>query len=305
MNTYISRTEYGLGVFARHHIASGEIIEACPALIYDNQQSISPDDHSFEWQDGSWCILLGHGSLYNHSSRPNAAFVRDYAGKSMLFVSLCHIDPHTEIFTNYSGDIYSQEAQWFEADSATGLPAKSHQDPPPPAPAQNFFSGPHMIIADARGYPAFFAALGELVPPGSVLQLEGHPHADVDVGLQPWRKAQFSTTERFWRTLPKYVVPITAENMLTLARLAENHPGPEVADHVLVLHGDEQLLHWYDAPSDPIHISGTVDAEKVARFAQRLGATLEKIPGIPAPERYGGGTQVLTVPERSRDQEKV
>ena len=114
MNTYVGKSEFGRGVFARHEIASGEIIEECPILVYDNSQTLTPDDHSFEWEDDSWCIVLGNGSIYNHSFRPNAQFVRNYATRTMLFVSLRCIGINEEITTNYNGDIYCQDPPWFQ-----------------------------------------------------------------------------------------------------------------------------------------------------------------------------------------------
>ena len=114
MRTYVGPSAHGMGVFAKDHICSGEIIDICPALIYDESQALSPDDHSFEWQEGKWCIVLGNGSLYNHSCKPNAQFVRDFENNLFLFVSLCHINPDDEIRINYNCDIYSNEPQWFE-----------------------------------------------------------------------------------------------------------------------------------------------------------------------------------------------
>jgi hypothetical protein len=137
----------------------------------------------------------------------------------------------------------------------------------------------HWRISNARGYPRFFIALIDFVPTDSSLQIEGNPYPDVEEGLRPWLTEPSQKTGRFWRTLAKYVLPVTIENMSTLARLAENHAEPEVADHFAVLCGGSPILHWYDAPSDPIYVSGSLDEGKVARFATTLGGKMKKEAG--------------------------
>ena len=147
--------------------------------------------------------------------------------------------------------------------------------PEPPA----LFAQDHWQISNARGYPRFFTALTDLVPADSSLQIEGNPYPDVEEGLRPWLTEPSQKTGRFWRTLAKYALPVTIENMATLARLAENHAEPEVADHFVVLCGGSPILHWYDAPSDPIYVSGSLDEGKVAQFTTTLGGRMKKEAG--------------------------
>ena len=149
---------------------------------------------------------------------------------------------------------------------------------PMPEPL-GLFAETHWLVSKAQGFPAFFTALIELVPPDSVLQIDGNPCPDVGEGLRPWLKEPSKKTGRFWRTLAKYIVPVTPENMAVLARLAENHAEPEVASQFLVLIRDEQILAWHDAPSDPIYVSGLMEEMKVARFAKHLGASITKETG--------------------------
>ena len=137
----------------------------------------------------------------------------------------------------------------------------------------------HWRISNARGYARFFMALMDLAPVDSSLQIEGNPYPDVEEGLRPWLTEPSQKTGRFWRTPAKYVLPVTIENMATLARLAENHAEHEVADHFVVLCGGSPILHWDDAPSDPIYVSGSLDEGKVAQFTTTLGGRMKKEAG--------------------------
>jgi hypothetical protein len=149
---------------------------------------------------------------------------------------------------------------------------------PPPEPPR-LFAQPHWLISGVSGFGGFFGALTQLVPPGSSLRIEGNPYPDVEEGLRPWLTDPSRKTGRFWRTLAKYVLPVTTDNMAELARMAARHAEPEVADHFQVLYEDEPILHWYDAPSDPIYVSDSLDEAKIAMFAQAIGGTMKKEAG--------------------------
>jgi len=70
----------GRGIVATEKISSGEIIENCPIVLLRNidQKFIKGDSDTLRYyylqlEDiGSSCIILGYGSLYNHSVDPNA-----------------------------------------------------------------------------------------------------------------------------------------------------------------------------------------------------------------------------------------
>lgn len=161
--------------------------------------------------------------------------------------------------------------KWSEENQHNHAPAS---DPP------SLFEKPHWLVSTAKDYMAFFQALADLAPEGSLLQISGSPDPDVEEGLRQWLKEPSQQIIESWRTSALYEVPITSDNMATLARLAQNHAEPEVADQFLVFHGEVLILHWYDAPEDPIYICSSTPEAKVEQFAQRLGATLKKVSDI-------------------------
>ena len=98
----------GRGVFARQPIAAGTVIEIAPVLIVPPEQARSLMKtllfhYFFRWSESSKdvAVCLGFGSLYNHSSSPNAAYVRDFTRSQIIFRAILNIAANEEIFTDY------------------------------------------------------------------------------------------------------------------------------------------------------------------------------------------------------------
>jgi hypothetical protein len=70
----------GRGVVAMQDIAEGEIIETCPIIILSqkDREYLSRESdilkfyHLWQTATDKFCLMLGYGSLYNHSLEPNA-----------------------------------------------------------------------------------------------------------------------------------------------------------------------------------------------------------------------------------------
>lgn len=113
--------ERGRGIFAAANILEGEIIETCPMLVVKPADIAFIDktdlyNYYFLWGDDHdhAAIALGFGSLYNHSTTPNAYYAMDFEEKSMLIIALKPIAPMEEIFFNYNGSPTDQSEVWFE-----------------------------------------------------------------------------------------------------------------------------------------------------------------------------------------------
>jgi len=143
-------------------------------------------------------------------------------------------------------------------------------------PPLSLFDEDHWLISNVEELMYFFSALAEFAPAGSILRIEGNPDPDVETEIHLWLKEPSRKIGMLARTAAKYVVPINQDNMTTLRLLAQNHSAHEVAEHFLVLHNNEQILQWYDAPCDPIYISFKIEEQKVAKFTECLGATMKK-----------------------------
>jgi SET domain-containing protein len=98
---------HGLGVFATEPIAVGEIIERCPVLRIPAAQLENLDatllyEYYFAW-DGDGGVALGFGSLYNHSSEPNAEYHKELEANVVVVRALTAIAAGEEITFCYGG----------------------------------------------------------------------------------------------------------------------------------------------------------------------------------------------------------
>ena len=121
-NLYINSSELeGRGVFCGEDIMEGSVIEICPLIVIPEEEmtalkSTQLYNYYFEWgiEDKAGAIALGYGSLYNHSSLPNAYYEVDEIFKTLTVYALKEIAEHTEITFNYSGQADDDSKVWFE-----------------------------------------------------------------------------------------------------------------------------------------------------------------------------------------------
>ncbi|MBI2054057.1 MAG: SET domain-containing protein-lysine N-methyltransferase [Candidatus Staskawiczbacteria bacterium] len=109
----------GRGVVATKNIARGEIIEFCPIVfISEKEASFFEKENTvlkFYWllqpETKKSCLMLGYGSLYNHSKNPNAE--ADYDIKKskdyLFFRALKKIKAGEEIVFDYQFDDDKEE----------------------------------------------------------------------------------------------------------------------------------------------------------------------------------------------------
>jgi SET domain-containing protein len=102
----IGDTEHGRGVIATAEIASGETIEVCPILeLAEGDASGLLEDYTVALGDGSagTALLLGYGSLYNHSDEPNAEYIAT-SEDAYSFVALRDIDAGEQVTISYGDE---------------------------------------------------------------------------------------------------------------------------------------------------------------------------------------------------------
>ncbi|MEK7186159.1 MAG: SET domain-containing protein-lysine N-methyltransferase [Patescibacteria group bacterium] len=124
---YISKSKIlnaGRGVFARLDIRKGEIIENCP-IVEVPEHDMSNLKESvlvtyffyFGKNMERLAIVLGFGSIYNHSYKPNATYKIKQREKIIDFVASDNIKKDDEITFNYinSGNAKNKSRPlWFE-----------------------------------------------------------------------------------------------------------------------------------------------------------------------------------------------
>lgn len=111
----------GRGVFTREAISEGTLIEIAPVIVLPEQERSWIDqsvlyNYYFLWgeEDKQTALALGYGSIYNHSTSPNVAYVMDYHARTISYIAWRDIAAGEELCINYNGDEDSQEKVWFE-----------------------------------------------------------------------------------------------------------------------------------------------------------------------------------------------
>ena len=111
----------GRGVFARTNVKKNEIIEQCPLLEiseaeFEHLSSSILLEYIFffgEKKDKAF-LALGFGSLYNHSTNPNALYRITENHNLLEIVAIKDIKMDEEIVFNYKGENESNLPLWFE-----------------------------------------------------------------------------------------------------------------------------------------------------------------------------------------------
>jgi SET domain-containing protein len=111
----------GLGVFALKDFKEGEVIESAPALIFDskgrkNLEKTLLSHYVYPWRSTRGAALvLGYGSIYNHSYSPNADWKQNFKTKCMVYRAVRPIKKGEEILINYNGEPDDKtEIDWFD-----------------------------------------------------------------------------------------------------------------------------------------------------------------------------------------------
>jgi SET domain-containing protein len=109
-----NRGRGGRGVFARRDIPEGTMFERAPALLLPKDEVFgeSTGNAALSWYVFDWngvpkkslvALVLGYGSIYNHSSDANATYLMD-APDVMEYYAARDIAAGEEIFINYQGE---------------------------------------------------------------------------------------------------------------------------------------------------------------------------------------------------------
>ena len=113
----------GRGVFAIKDFNPGEIVENCPVInITPKERKIVEktifDYYIYPWRSTrSGSLVLGYGSLYNHSFNPNADWKQNFKTQSMVYRAVRPIKKGEEITVNYNGEPDdTTPIDWFDVE---------------------------------------------------------------------------------------------------------------------------------------------------------------------------------------------
>lgn len=110
----------GRGVFCKDTIKQNEIIEICPVIVVDATykeviENTKLADYCFYFnkEENTLSLVMGFGSMYNYARYANACYALDRENKTMKYMALEDIPPHTEITINYGGEQGYDYSKWF------------------------------------------------------------------------------------------------------------------------------------------------------------------------------------------------
>jgi hypothetical protein len=118
-------TPKGRGIFARRAIASGEIVEESPVILFDDPWSALPHAvqkvlfswHALGGDGGAHALALGCGSLFNHASPANLRYTADAQARVVRFIAVRDIPAGEELCINYNargGGAEWADDNWFD-----------------------------------------------------------------------------------------------------------------------------------------------------------------------------------------------
>lgn len=124
VNNYISDSKIpnaGRGVLAKINIKKGELIESCPVIqIPSNEASFINKSILVNYiyylgkNKNKLTLVLGFGSIYNHSYSPNARYRKKQNEKTVDFIATQNIKKGEEITVNYKQGSLDKTPLWFE-----------------------------------------------------------------------------------------------------------------------------------------------------------------------------------------------
>lgn len=99
---YVSKCEYGLGVFAKEFIQKGEVIETGLMIRLKNVDG-NENPHLHTWSDDRkvWGMPTGCFAFYNHSENPNIKKIGDLKNDTIIVVALRDIEENEELKNTY------------------------------------------------------------------------------------------------------------------------------------------------------------------------------------------------------------
>jgi SET domain-containing protein len=100
---------HGLGVFAGKNFEKGQVIEECYTLKmdWDEIKNTILSKYVFNYKGNTVSLMLGNGSIYNHSSTPNVEHTWSDDEQTIVeFSAIRNINKGEELFIDYGEEYW-------------------------------------------------------------------------------------------------------------------------------------------------------------------------------------------------------
>lgn len=109
---YTKRTNGQYTILSKDNIAKGEIVEICPVMMCGIEvkaiEGIKDLIFEIDRTKQQYGMVLGYGSLYQHSETPNMEFGYNKSNKQMYFTAIRMIKAGEELTINYGKDYWDE-----------------------------------------------------------------------------------------------------------------------------------------------------------------------------------------------------
>lgn len=110
----------GRAIFATRNFKTGDIIENCPTVTLTPKERKHCEKtlmnyYMYPWRSTrSASVVLGYGSIINHSFNPNTDWKQNFKSNTMVYRAIKPIKKGDEITVNYNGEPDDQTPiDWF------------------------------------------------------------------------------------------------------------------------------------------------------------------------------------------------
>jgi hypothetical protein len=137
----------------------------------------------------------------------------------------------------------------------------------------------HWVIEDLKQPVAFFEQLPVLLPPDSILYVEGVTIAKDVAAFYSSHHARnaVDVSRDIIAPVPDvYHFTFSPDVSSGLLEFARNRPIPELFNHIKAYRGESLLFTFHDAFDDCLRISEHVPQATVERFCQALGVSIRR-----------------------------
>jgi len=128
----LPRPALGRGVFAGQPFDAGQDVELAPVIVLDTTFRDLPlalQRVVFNWSridpsQAKFALVLGYGSLYNHSDRPNLRYRADPERQVMVFTAVRRVETGEQLTISYdqvADGASPRRKTWFERNGVEKL----------------------------------------------------------------------------------------------------------------------------------------------------------------------------------------
>lgn len=118
--TYVAESPLGgRGVFAAEAMASGEVVEVAPVIVFppdqrDLLEASALRDHWYGWtDDGDAAVAFGHASFYNHAEDANCDYEAHEVLDALVVRLRRDVAAGEELTIDYTAG--GEQELWFDA----------------------------------------------------------------------------------------------------------------------------------------------------------------------------------------------